>query len=102
MTARPGHTLEEIETAVNEELARMRSEAPTAQEMERAQNTIESQIIEGLETFGGFGGKADRLNRYEPLPGQPGYLPQDILSTGRSPPPRSRTSPPSTCRTIIA
>jgi zinc protease len=79
VTARPGHSLEEIETAVNEELARLRSEGPDAPEMERARNTIESQMIERLETFGGFGGKADRLNSYEHYLGNPGYLQQDIL-----------------------
>ena len=79
MTARPGHSLEEIETAVNEELARLRSDGPDASEMERAHNTIESRMIERLETFGGFGGKADRLNSYEHYLGNPGYLQQDIL-----------------------
>ena len=47
--------------------------------MERAHNTIESRIIEGLETLGGFGGKADRLNSYQHYLGNPGYLQQDIL-----------------------
>ena len=79
VTARPGHSLEEIETAVNEELARLRSDGPDASEMERAHNTIESRMIERLETFGGFGGKADRLNSYEHYLGNPGYLQQDIL-----------------------
>ena len=51
---------------------------PTRPEMERARNTIETQIIEGLETLGGFGGVADRLNSYNHYLGNPGYLPQDI------------------------
>ncbi len=79
VTGRPGHTIEELETAVNEELGRIRKEVPDALELERARNTIEAQIVEGLETFGGFGGKADRLNSYEHYVGNPGYLQEDIL-----------------------
>ena len=79
VTARPGHSLDEIEAAVNEELSRLRSQGPEAVEIERARNTIESQTIQGLETVGGFGGKADRLNSYEHYVGDPGFLQQDLL-----------------------
>ena len=41
-----------------------RDTGPDAGEVERARNTIETRIITGLETLGGFGGKADRLNSY--------------------------------------
>ena len=77
-TAKPGHTAEEIEAAVNEELRRFADTGPNASELERARNTIETQIITGLETLGGFGGKADRLNSYEHYLGTPDYLRQDI------------------------
>jgi zinc protease len=78
VTARPGHTAQEIEKAVNEELAAFRKDGPTAAELERARNGIETGMIQGLERLGGFGGVADRLNEYNHYLGDPGYFPQDV------------------------
>jgi zinc protease len=77
-TARPGHTAEELEAVINEELKRFVQQGPDATELERAKNTIETRIITGLETLGGFGGKADRLNSYEHYLGTPDYLGKDL------------------------
>jgi zinc protease len=77
-TARPGHTAEELEKAIDEELAVFRANPPDPQEIERARNTIETTIITGLEGLGGFGGVADRLNSYNHYLGTPDYLAQDI------------------------
>jgi zinc protease len=77
-TARPGHTAEELERAIDEELAVLRTEAPSAGEMEQARNTIETGIIGGLERLGGFGGIADRLNLYNHYLRSPDYLEKDI------------------------
>jgi zinc protease len=77
-TARPGHTAEELEAAINTELRRFTEKGPEATEVERARNTIESGLIQGLERLGGFGGKADTLNRYEHYLGTPDYLQQDL------------------------
>jgi len=77
-TARPGHTAEELEKAIDEELASFRDNPPTPAEIERARNTIETNIIGGLERLGGFGGIADRLNSYNHFLKEPGYLTQDI------------------------
>jgi zinc protease len=77
-TARPGHTAEELEKAIDEELAAFRNAPPTAEELERARNTIETDIIGGLERLGGFGGIADRLNSYNHYLKNPGYLAEDI------------------------
>ncbi len=78
VTARPGHTAEEIEKAVDEELDKLRTSPPEPAEVERARNTIETRIVEGLETLGGFGGVADRLNSYNHYLGTPDYLRKDI------------------------
>src|SRR5581483_3553517 len=78
VTARPGHTADEIDRAVDEELATFRSAGPEPSEVERAQNTIEARIIQGLERLGGFGGVADRLNMYNQFLGTPDYLARDI------------------------
>jgi zinc protease len=78
VTARPGHTPEEIEKAINEEVATFRKDGPAPAELERAQNGIETRIIQGLERLGGFGGVADRLNEYNHYLGTPDYLAQDL------------------------
>src|SRR3954470_19977299 len=62
VTARPGHTAEEIEKAIDEEIETFRRDGPTADEVERARNSIETGLVLGLESLGGFGGVADRLN----------------------------------------
>ncbi len=77
-TARPGHTAEELEKAIEEELALFRSKPAETREIERARNGIETNIIGGLERLGGFGGIADRLNSYNHYLGNPDYLQQDV------------------------
>ena len=77
-TARPGHTADELEQAIDEELAAMKMEAPAPREVERSRNTMETAIIGGLERLGGFGGVADRLNSYNHYLGTPDYLEKDI------------------------
>ena len=78
VTARPGHTADEMEKAVDEELAEFRKAGPTTVELERARNGIETGMIAGLERLGGFGGVADRLNEYNHYLGNPGYFAQDV------------------------
>jgi zinc protease len=48
-TARPGHTVEELEKALEEELSTFRSKPAERSEIERARNMIETNIIGGLE-----------------------------------------------------
>jgi hypothetical protein len=68
----PGHTAEEIEKAIDEELAAFRDERARRTEVERARNTIETDIIG--EPRVGFGGLAERLNTYNHYLGTPDYL----------------------------
>jgi zinc protease len=77
-TARPGVKPEDLEKAINTELDAFRTGGPTAAELTRARNVIESRIIQGLETLGGFGGVADRLNSYNHYLGTPDFLAADI------------------------
>jgi len=81
-TARPGRTLQELEAAINEEIEALRTNGPTAAEVDRARNVLETQIFNGLQLVGGFGGVADQLNLYNHYAGTPDYLAQDI---GRHP-----------------
>ena len=77
-TAKPGIKPEDLEKAIDEEINAMRAEGPTQIELERAQNTVESEIVRGLETLGGFGGIADRLNQYNHYLGDPSFLARDL------------------------
>ena len=78
VTAKAGVKLEDLEKAINAELDAFRKDGPTAEELMRARNVIESRIIAGLETLGGFGGVADRLNSYNHYLGTPDFLGADI------------------------
>ena len=77
-TARTGHTLEEIEKVIQEELSRLREAPPTEYEVQRAINQFEAGFLDQLETVGGFGGKADRLNSYYFYTGTPDYFNKDL------------------------
>ena len=77
-TAKPGVKVEDLEKAINAELAAFRQNGPTQAELDGARNMIQAKIISELENLGGFGGKADRLNCYNHFLGDPGYLPNDI------------------------
>ncbi len=78
VTARAGVKPEDLEKAIDAEMDTFRKEGPTAAELTRARNVIESRIIAGLETLGGSGGVADRLNSYNHYLGTPDFLAADI------------------------
>jgi zinc protease len=78
VTARPGHTAEEMEKAVDAELAAFRKDGPTAVELERARNGTETGMIEGLERLGGFGGRGRSIERVQPLSWKSRLFPQDV------------------------
>ena len=74
VTANPGHSLEEIQDVVEEELDRVRKEPPTEREVERTINMIESHHVRQLQHVGGFGGRADQFNHYNVFAGDPAAL----------------------------
>jgi zinc protease len=78
-TAKPEVKLEDLERAIDEEIAKLKTEPPTQEEMERAYNARESALVYGLQTVGGFGGKSDQLNQYAVFLNQPGYFHTDLL-----------------------
>ena len=59
---------------------RLRAKGPTAAEVDRARNVLETQIFNGLQLVGGFGGVADQLNLYNHYVGTPDYLAQDVAA----------------------
>jgi zinc protease len=93
-TAKPGVTPAQLEAAIDAQLEKLRTDGPTQAELDRARNTIETHIVRGLESLGGFGGVADRLNQYNHYLGNPGYLAQDIG--------RYRAATPASLRAVAA
>ena len=77
-TAAPGHSLVELQKAIDEELARLSEDGPTEDEMRRGHAQIEAQFVYRLQTLGGFGGKADQLNAYSVFLDDPGYFERDL------------------------
>ncbi len=77
-TAKPGHTAEELEGAIDAEISKLASEGPTPTELAASQNSTYSAILSSLERIGGFGGVADRINMYNQHTKDPNYLSQDL------------------------
>jgi zinc protease len=74
-TAKPGHTAEELEKLIDEELERFKREGPSKIEVEGARNIIESRILTWIESLNGL---ADQLNYYNHYVGKPNYLANHI------------------------
>ncbi|RPJ60265.1 MAG: insulinase family protein [Acidobacteria bacterium] len=77
-TARQGHTLPELESVIQEEINRLKSQPPTAREVERVVNQFEAGFLSRMERIGSFGGKADQLNHYYTTTGNPDYFNEDL------------------------
>jgi zinc protease len=77
-TAAPGHTLDELEDAVLEEVARFAEEGPTESELECGRAQAEAVFVFRSQTLGGFGGKADQLNAYNVYLGTPDFFDGDL------------------------
>jgi zinc protease len=93
-TARPGDDLTKVEKAIDEELARLLADGPTAAEMERVRNQRLAGFLRGIERVGGFGGKSDLLAMNQVFLGNPdaykaslkrieAATPDDVRSAGR-------------------
>lgn len=74
-TARPGRSLDDIEKEIFSELAKIKAEPPTAEEMARAMNSIEAQTIYGLQTVLG---KASQLTSYAGFLGKTNFFQEDL------------------------
>jgi zinc protease len=70
-----GHTIEELEAAMQSEVDRLATDGPTAEEMERVANTMEMAFLEGLEDLQS---RASALNRYRAIKGDPGWVANDL------------------------
>jgi zinc protease len=71
----PDRVLERIKTVIDEELDRLRTTAAGEREIERARNGIRASFVRRMETIAG---KADQLNAYFTLTGNPDYFAEDL------------------------
>lgn len=78
VTAKPGFTLSDMESGVNDEIARLQESGITERELQRSKNSTKASFIYRLQSVGGFGGKADQLNRYNVMWGDPGSFNKDL------------------------
>jgi zinc protease len=74
-TAKPGHTADELEAAIQSVLDSLTQAGPTDAEMAATRNVIDTQILTSIESVGAL---ADRLNQYNHYTGNPGYLNDDL------------------------
>jgi zinc protease len=77
-TARPKVAIADVQKVIDEELEKLRGEAASAREVERAVNQMESAFLDAMEAVGGFGGKADVLNNYYFATGNPDFFNEDL------------------------
>lgn len=75
VTARPGHTLEEMVKLVDEEIEKLKTSAPTPRELQRVINQYEANF---LNEFQFVESKADLLNRYYTETGNPDWANEDL------------------------
>ena len=87
-SAAPGHTLDELEQAIHEEIARFADHGPSDQEVDRGRVQAEAAFVFRVQSLGGFGGKADQLNAYNVYRDAPDSFEADLTrylgATGRA------------------
>jgi zinc protease len=74
-TARPGHTAEELEAAIQSDLDSLTNGGPTSEEMQSTKTVIMTGLLTQIESLGAL---ADLLNHYNQYAGDPGYLNKDL------------------------
>jgi zinc protease len=77
-TARPGKTLVELQTVIDDEIARLRREPPGVREVERAIHQMEASFYRRMERVGSYRGVADQLNSYYFFAGDPDFFAEDL------------------------
>ena len=74
-TVAPGHTVEEVQKALLEEVIRLRKDGPTTAELERARNQWKKSFYEAMESVAG---KSGLLQSYNHFVGDPDHVEQDL------------------------
>jgi zinc protease len=74
VTAKKGRSLADIEKEIDLILKDILASGFTKDEFDRARTNWEARFVRSLQQIGGFGGRADRLNEYNVMLGNPGKL----------------------------
>jgi len=82
-TARKDVSLDDLERAIDAELALLRTKLVSAEELRRAQNQYEARFVSGLQSLNG---RAMSLSSYQAYVGNPGYLGEDLARYQRATP----------------
>lgn len=70
---KPGIPVEQVEAAINEEVAHLLAEGLTELEVKRTKTQTMANFIKSMERIGGFGGKSDILAQNEVFKGDPSF-----------------------------
>ena len=73
VTVKPGEDLATIERMVDEEIAKLLKDGPSAKEVRRVQTQYVANFVRGAERIGGFGGKSDILAMNETYHASPDF-----------------------------
>jgi predicted Zn-dependent peptidase len=76
-TPMPGHTLDEVKRLIEEELAKLQKEPPSAQEVTRAKNQIEFDLMRSMESLLA---RAERFQSYNDVLGNPDSFAEDMAA----------------------
>ena len=74
-TAKPGHTAQELEDAIQSEVDLLAADGPSPRELEATKKGIVAVTVKSLELLGVV---ADRLNAYNHYLGDPNYINDDL------------------------
>jgi len=77
-TLQPGHSLDEVESALDEELKLFIRKGPSRNELKRVKIRKRADFIRGMERIGGMGGKSDILARNEVYMGDPSFYKEQL------------------------
>jgi predicted Zn-dependent peptidase len=76
--ARPGVTTDRLLQEIDAVLDGVREKGVSPQDIQRARNKFETGLVSGLQSVGGFGGKANLLQTYNHYLDQPGWVANDL------------------------
>jgi predicted Zn-dependent peptidase len=77
-TLRPGRSTEQARDLIDTEIATIARDGVSTEELERVKNGRLAGFFYALESVGGFGGVADRLNAYNTYLGDPSRITSDF------------------------
>jgi zinc protease len=78
VVARPGVSTDTLKKEVDAVLEEIRKSGVTPEEINRARTRYDTRMLAGLQSIGGFGGKADVLQNYNHFIGEPSFVAQDL------------------------